>query len=50
VRLEGIAGRRYDFRVWEQGQSRLISVTFPATGANADGYTNSVLRLTEKQP
>lgn len=50
VRLEGVAGRRYDFRVWEQGQMRLIPVTFPVDGANADGYTTSVLRLTEKRP
>ena len=44
--LEGIAGRTYQFRVREPGKSwRAVDVTFPASGANADGYTWCTLTL-----
>jgi hypothetical protein len=39
VSFEGIAGRRYEFRVKAPGGERTETRTFPATGANADGYT-----------
>ena len=39
VSLEGIAGRSYVFRLKAPGGERNETVTFPATGANADGYT-----------
>ena len=40
VALEGIAGRTYRFRVREPGTAwRDVDVTFPAMGANTDGYT-----------
>lgn len=45
VRLEGLAGQRYEFKVWEQGMPRMIAVTFPTEGANVEGYTTNVLRL-----
>jgi hypothetical protein len=39
VSLEGIAGRTYTFRVRTPDGERAVDVTFPAAGANADGYT-----------
>jgi hypothetical protein len=39
VSLEGIAGRSYAFRLKTPSGDRSETVTFPATGANADGYT-----------
>lgn len=39
VSLEGIAGRSYVFRVKTPGGDRNETVTFPASGASADGYT-----------
>ena len=39
VSLEGIAGRSYVFTLKTPGGERKETVTFPATGANADGYT-----------
>ena len=40
VALEGIAGQTYSFRVRETGGiDRVVPITFPAAGANADGYT-----------
>jgi hypothetical protein len=46
VSLEGIAGRSYAFRLKTPTGDRNETVTFPATGANADGYT--ALTLTFK--
>ena len=46
VSLEGIAGRSYVFRLNTPTGDRNETVTFPATGANADGYT--ALTLTFK--
>ncbi len=46
VSLEGIAGRSYEFRVKTPGGERTETRTFPATGANADGYTAVTLTLT----
>jgi hypothetical protein len=37
--LEGLAGRSYVFRLKTPGGERNETVTFPAAGANADGYT-----------
>ncbi len=45
VSLEGIAGRSYVFRVKTPTGERNETVTFPATGANADGYTAVVLTI-----
>lgn len=45
VVLEGRAGRAYPFRVFEGSAGRDTVVTFPNTGANADGYTSVVLTL-----
>jgi glycogen debranching enzyme len=40
VALEGLAGHTYRFRIREPGKAeRDADITFPATGANADGYT-----------
>ncbi len=40
VRLEGLAGRSYTFRVTSpDGKTRAVPVTFPSEGPNADGYT-----------
>jgi hypothetical protein len=39
VSLEGLAGRSYVFRLKRPGGDRNQTVTFPATGANADGYS-----------
>jgi hypothetical protein len=46
VSLEGVAGRSYVFRLKTPAGNRNETVTFPATGANADGYT--ALTLTFK--
>jgi hypothetical protein len=44
VALEGLAGRRYGFRLREFGKpDRSVDVQFPSTGANADGYTTRTL-------
>ena len=45
VVLEGRAGRAYPFRVFEGAAARDTVVTFPDTGANADGYSSVVLTL-----
>ena len=45
--LEGLAGRSYRFRVSDGGEWRHVSVTFPSTGANADGYTTRTLSASE---
>ncbi len=42
VSLEGIAGRSYVFRLKTPDGDRTETMTFPATGANADGYTSMV--------
>jgi hypothetical protein len=40
VSMEGIAGRSYVFRLRAPGAAdRAVTVTFPPTGANTDGYT-----------
>ena len=40
VALEGLAGHTYRFRIREPGKTeRETDITFPATRANADGYT-----------
>ena len=44
--LEGVAGATYRFRVREPGKPwRTLDVTFPTSGANADGYTSRTLTL-----
>ena len=44
--LEGLAGRTYQFRVREAGKPwRAVDVTFPASGANADGYSSRTFTL-----
>jgi aldose 1-epimerase len=45
VRLEGQAGRTERFGVREAGAWRETEVGFPAAGANADGYTTTILSL-----
>jgi hypothetical protein len=45
ISLEGIAGRRYVFRLKTPTGERSETVTFPATGANADGYTAVALTI-----
>lgn len=39
VSLEGLAGRSYVFRLKTPSGDRSETIAFPATGANADGYT-----------
>ena len=44
VALEGLAGRTYRFRVRAPAKAwQDVDVSFPATGANADGYTSRAL-------
>ena len=43
--LEGLAGRTYQVRVHTPQGAQVMSVTFPATGANADGYTSAAIVL-----
>ena len=44
--LEGIAGASYRFRTREGSRPwGFVNVTFPASGANADGYTTRTLTL-----
>ena len=44
VSLEGIAGRTYSFRLrTPDAGERVVAVTFPSSGANADGYTSAVV-------
>ena len=45
--LEGLAGRSYEFKVRTPADQnwRATTVTFPASGANADGYTAFTLTL-----
>jgi len=43
VSLEGIAGRSYVFRLKTPAGERSETLTFPATAANADGYTSRVV-------
>jgi glycogen debranching enzyme len=45
VSLEGIAGRSYVFRLKTPSGDRNETVTFPANGANADGYTTLILTV-----
>ncbi len=46
VALEGLAGKRYPFQVHApDGEVRAVEVTFPASGANPDGYTATTLTL-----
>ncbi|HET9294496.1 MAG TPA: galactose-1-epimerase [Gemmatimonadales bacterium] len=45
VALEGRAGRTYGFRIREADHWRDVEVSFPAGGANADGYTTTSLSL-----
>ena len=45
VTAEGLAGRSYTFRVRAPGGDRNETVTFPAAGANADGYTTLTLTI-----
>ncbi|MEP7326353.1 MAG: galactose-1-epimerase [Gemmatimonadota bacterium] len=45
VALEGRAGWSYAFRVLDAGRWRNIEVSFPAAGANPDGYTTTTLSL-----
>ena len=49
--LEGLAGRSYPFRVRtpDAPTERVITVTFPATGANADGYTTASVSFGSKR-
>ncbi len=49
VALEGLAGTSYTFRVnrpTPDGGTRDVTVTFPTTGANADGYTATTVSFT----
>ncbi|MBL0171739.1 MAG: hypothetical protein IPP90_13640 [Gemmatimonadaceae bacterium] len=49
VALEGLAGKSYTFRVnrpLSSGAARDTMVTFPANGANADGYTTTTVTFT----
>lgn len=41
--LEGLAGRAYPFALRAQDERRDTTVSFPARGANADGYTTTQL-------
>ena len=43
--LEGLAGRTYTFIVKLPSGDRQETVTFPTTGANADGYTVTTLSI-----
>jgi hypothetical protein len=43
--LEGIAGRSYVLRVLSPTGERNITVGFPTTGANADGYTAAIFGI-----
>ncbi|MEP7000248.1 MAG: GH116 family glycosyl hydrolase [bacterium] len=43
VALEGLAGRSYPFHIMRPDSVRAISITFPAKGANADGYTATTM-------
>lgn len=45
VVLEGLAGRTYTFIVKTPSGDRKETVTFPTTGANADGYSVGGLRI-----
>ena len=45
VSLEGIAGRSYVFRLTTPTGDRNETVTFPSSGANADGYTTLILTV-----
>ena len=45
VTLEGRAGRSERFRVREADRWREVEVSFPTGGANADGYTSTILSL-----
>jgi hypothetical protein len=45
VSLEGIAGRRYEVRLTTPTGERTQTLTFPATGVNADGYTALTMTL-----
>lgn len=48
VSLEGIAGRTYSFQLrTPRGVAREVPVTFPATGANGDGYVPMVMTFGE---
>ncbi len=50
VSLEGIAGRSYPFRLRTPGGvNRLETISFPSTGANADGYTAVTVSFGGKQ-
>ncbi len=48
VSMEGLAGRTYSFRLHEptRVEPRQILVTFPASGANADGYSVTSMTFT----
>jgi glycogen debranching enzyme len=48
VTFEGIAGRRHTFRLKTPAGERPATVTFPATGANADGYTTTTATFSIK--
>ena len=51
--LEGRAGTTDTVQVRtpsSRGALRSISVTFPASGANADGYTSSTITLSRETP
>src|SRR3990170_688864 len=45
VTLEGQARRTERFRIREADRWRAVEVSFPAGGANADGYTTTILTL-----
>ena len=52
VALEGLAGQSYTFHIStpDRATPRPITVTFPAAGANADGYTATTLTFKPDAP
>jgi hypothetical protein len=53
VTFEGLAGTTQTFRLRgsrADGTTRDVAVTFPATGANADGFTVTTLTFTADSP
>ena len=46
VAMEGLAGRTYPFVIRQTGKpDRRVDVSFPASGANEDGYTSRTLTM-----
>ena len=50
VSLEGLAGRTYPFVILAPDGRRVVDVSFPASGANADGYTATTASFMPRAP